>query len=1125
MIDVINPKCCFYFVPFVHYLCFNYKIKAMRMNVFLRVAMISVVVILSAFAKAQDTRLLRSPDVSGKSVVFTYAGDIWIVGRDGGEARRLTATVAVESEPHFSPDGLSVAYTGNCTGNNEVYVISADGGEPDRITWHPGNDRDLGWTRDGKTLLIASDRISAPVRIPQLFTVSEKGGMPESLPVRAATRASYSSDGTTLAYESTRSQAEWKGYRGGQALPIRIVSFPDLKQIDVPGPVSVNTCPSFLNNTLYFLSDRDGIFNIYSFSPETGVVTALTHYTDSDIKSLSAGGGVLVYEKDGRIHLLNPSGAEDKVLNITIHGDFPWAMKQWKDVSGDIASASLSPGGTRALFEARGEIFTVPAEKGNVRNLTNSSGAADRTPAWSPDGQKIAWFSDASGEYRLYISDQEGLTPPVIINIPDPTFFYNLCWSPDSKSLAFTNAERDLLILNVEKGSIVKVDSDLMAQPDRSMVPVWSPDSRWIAYAKQLPNKYRGIIIYSLAENKARQITDGLSDCTSPAWDKDGKYIYFLASTDMALNTGWLDLSSQDRPQRRSVYFTVLTKDASSPLLPESDEEKAAPKPATEPAAKPTAKEKASGKKPAADSTAIKIDFEGITGRILSLPLPARNYVDLQAGAKGVVFVSETDLPFYPDHPDGLTLTVHKWDMKSRKCTTFLSGAGFFSVSFNGSKAIYNQGPAWFIVSADGEPKPGEGKIDTELKTNLDPVAEWKQIYLEAWRLQRDFFYVPNYHGADWKAVYDKYIVLLPYVRHRDDLNYLIDMMGGELAVGHHFVRGGDMGEINHVSIGMLGADFTIENNTYRIKRILTGENWNPDLKTPLLEPGVNIREGDYLIAVNGKALVPPETPESALEGKAGVQVTLTVNSIPSATGARNVTVVPAAGEASLRMRTWTEDNRKEVERLSGGKLAYLWLPNTAEQGYENFNRYYFGQQDKQGVVLDERFNGGGSIADYIIDILSRKPQGYFNNPIGDRTPWTEPMTGIWGPKVMIINQYAGSGGDMMPYLFRQQNVGKLIGTRTWGGLVGIWDFPLLVDGGYVTVPRGGFFNLKGEWDVENKGVAPDIEVDITPADIAAGRDPQLEKAVKEAMDEMVTSPVILQKEPQPPVKVHAEQK
>jgi tricorn protease len=1066
-------------------------------------------------SQAQSTKLLRNPAASDQAIVFNYASDLWIVGRDGGEARRLTTSQGIETEPYFSPDGQYIAFTGNYSGNNEVYLISTLGGEPRRLTWHPGYDRALGWAPQEKQILLTSDRASAPTTFPQLFTLAGEGGLPIKLPIRSALRASFSASGTLLAYEDYRWQSEWKWYRGGQAKPISIVSFPELRQFEVPGPVSQNYYPAFLGEQLYFLSDRTGCFNIFAYDTANNEVRQITRFIDNDIKSMSAGGGILVFERAGVIHTLNPFTGEDKELNITVHGDFPWAMKQWKDVTKEITAVSLSPNGARALAEARGEIFTIPAEKGNVRNLTHSTGAADRSPVWSPDGQRIAWFSDQSGEYKLMIADQNGLLPPKEIAIDPPTFFFNLSWSPDSKNLAFTNADRELLIMNLEKGIVQCVDTDRMAHPERSMIPVWSPDSRYIAYAKQLPNKFRAIMIYARAENKSWQVTDGLSDAVSPSWDKDGKYLFFLAGTDAALNTGWLDLSSVERPQRRSVYLAVLAKDVPSPLLPESDEEKAVADTQNIKKAKPEQKNKV------VDSTLIKIDFDGINNRILALSMPARNYTDLQSGPKGIIFVSETDLPFYPEHPSGLATTIHRWDMSKRTSTVYLTNTKAFAVSFNGSKIIYRQGSDWFIAGSESEPKAGEGKLNMDLKMSFDPVAEWKQIYREAWRLHRDFFYVPNFHGTDWNAVYEKYTSLLPYVRHRDDLNYLIDMMGGELAVGHHFVGGGDMGDQKTTSIGLLGADFAIENNFYRFKRILAGENWNPDLRAPLIAPGIEVHEGDYLLAVNGISLLSPATPEMALEGLAGKQVTLMINSKPSSEGAHNVTVIPLESESSLRMRTWIEDNRKYVDRMSKGTLAYVWLPNTAEDGYTYFNRYFFGQQDRQGVILDERFNGGGYIADYIIDIISRKLRGYFNNPVGKRDPWTEPLSGIWGPKVMLINEFAGSGGDMMPFMFRQQQLGLLIGTKTWGGLVGIWDAPGLIDGGYVTIPRGGFFNLQGEWDVENKGIAPDVEVSITPKDIAAGRDPQLERGVQEALQMLKASPVILRKEPLPPVRIN----
>ena len=1089
---------------------------------------ILIISLISSEVLSQETRLLREPAVSDQAIAFAYANDLWIVNRDGGDARRLTSSPGTENNPYFSPDGKFIAFTGNYSGNSEVYIINATGGEPRRLTWHPGNDRACGWNADGKKILIASNRSGAPVQLPQLWTLSVEGGLPDFLPIPSALRGSYSASGKLLAYEDIRFQPEWKWYRGGQAKPIPVVSFPDLEQTMVPGPVSVNMCPVFMGEMLYFLSDREGIFNIFEYDNTTHNVRQLTHYQDMDIKSLAAGGGILVYEYNGALHTLSPGNEEDKELKITVHGDFPWAMPRWKDVKNEIAYASLSPNGMRALFEARGEIFTVPAEKGNVRNLTNSAGSAERSPAWSPDGNKIAWFSDKSGEYQLVITDQKGLETPRVISLPNPTFYLQLSWSPDSKKLVLEDAGWNLWMVDVETGKALLIDTDRTASYERSLLPVWSPDSRWIAYSKQLPNLFRAIMVYSVNENKSYQVTDGFSDAVSPAWDKSGKYIFFLASTDIGLNTGWLDLSSLERPIRRNIYFAVLAKDIPSPLLPESDDESIIKeddngsdqeKEKDKKGENEKGKSKEKEKKQDGDTLEVKIDFENITSRILSLPMPSRYYTALQCGTTGMIFVTESGLPFYEGQASGSSNIIHKYDLKEREAKTFLTGGRSFSVSSNGKKILYRKGEDWFIGDAGQESESAEGKLNVELSMYIDPPAEWKQIYREAWRFDRDFFYVPNYHGADWNAIYNKYAVYLPYVRHRQDLNYIIGMMAGELGVGHSYVGGGYVGEIESVSIGLLGADIAFENGFYRLKKILSGENWNPDLQSPLSAPGINVQEGDYLISINGIRLIPPATPESALEGFAGKQVTLTVNSEPSVEGAHDITVVPVGWEGGLRSRAWVEDNRRLVDKLSNGTLAYVWLPNTAEAGYTYFNRYYFGQQDKNGALLDERFNGGGFVADYIIDIVGRKLHGYFNNPVGKREPWTEPFAGIWGPKVMIINEFAGSGGDILPYMFRQQELGPLVGTRTWGGLVGIWDYPSLIDGGYITVPRGGFFNLQGEWDVENKGIEPDIEVMITPKDIASGHDPQLEQAVNEALRLLKENPVNLLKEPPSPVR------
>ncbi|HET8947824.1 MAG TPA: PDZ domain-containing protein [Candidatus Polarisedimenticolia bacterium] len=1084
---------------------------------------------------AAGTRMVMQPAINESGIVFVHAGDLFWVPRKGGEARRLTTSPGVEKDPHFSPDGRWILFTGSYGGNADIYVMPAEGGEPRRLTWHPATDEARGFTPDGKSVLFTSNRDtpfgSDTVVFRQLFTVPVAGGFPERLPVPTARRAAYSDDGRVLAYEQERWQDEWRLYRGGQAQPIRLLTLSGLSLATVPGPPSMNQHPAWLGGKLYFVSDRDGNrLNVYEYDPTGGQVRALTKHQDFDVHWLSAGGGLLAYEQGGYLHTLDPKTGQDETLVVRVRGDFPWAMPHWDDVASQITDASLSPSGARAVFEARGEIFTVPGEKGDVRNLTRSPGAADRSPVWSPDGGKIAWFSDEGGEYKLRIADQDGLAAPRAIAVTPATYFFNPTWSPDAKRIAFTDAGRNLHVVDVAAGKDTTIDTDRMAHPERSMVPAFSPDSRFVAYAKQLPNKFRGIVVYSFEEGKARLVTDGLSDAVAPVWDRSGKYLYFLASTDLALGTGWLDLSSVERPLRRGVYCAVLASDLPSPLLPESDEEKAGEedkgsgkggKSAGSQGAKSADKKgDAEEKKP--EQVKVRLDFDGLLNRIVALPMPLRNYSGLSAGTEGMVFVVE-EAELFPD-PDGNgqpAASVHRFDFAKRKETDFLTGpVSTFTVSANGKKALYHSGETWGIVATDADPKPGDGALKVELQMQQDPQAEWRQIFREAWRFERDFFYVPNHHGADWEAVRARYEPWLASVQHRVDLSDLVNRMGGEHGVGHHFVVGGDTPSIPGGRPGLLGADLKIEDGRYRIVRIFSGESWNPDLRAPLAAPGVDVRKGDYLLAVNGREIKPPEDPARALEGTADRQTTITVNDKPTLEGARKVVVVPVPGDRGLRRRAWVEDNRRLVDKLSGGRLAYVWLPNTGGDGYVYFNRYYFAQQDRAGAILDERFNQGGFVADYVVDILGRKLRGYFNNPVGARDPWTEPLSGIWGPKVMLVNEFAGSGGDMLPFMFRQAQIGPLVGIRTWGGLVGIWDYPTLIDGGVVTVPRGGFFNLEGQWDVENKGTAPDIEVEVTPKDVAAGRDPQLERAVAEALKSLDANPVKLLREPAAPQRV-----
>lgn len=1088
-------------------------------------------VLCSVSAIGQGTRLLRQPTVSDRSVVFVYADDLWMADRDGGSARRLTTHEGTESLPHFSPDGSMIAFSAQYGGNTDVYVMPATGGEPKRLTWHPGEDAVQGWTPDGASIVFRSGRSGYPTALTKLLKVSFKGGFQEELPMPQAYAGEVSPDGQMAAYQTIGFwDPEWRNYRGGQAQPIWIV---DLKTLSLKTTPQTDrerhTDPVWYKNVVYFLSERDYANNVWSFNPKTNELKQVTFHKDFDVKSLDASNDRIVYEQGGYLHLLDPQTGQAKQLVINVQGDFTWATPRWQDVrSGGLLNASLSPTGKRALFEYRGDIFTVPKENGDWRNISHSSGVADRYPTWSPDGQKIAWFSDASGEYQLMVSDQEGLQKPKAISLPSPTFYFRPAWSSDNKHLAYTDTDYNLWVINTETGQPKKIDTERYAHPNRSLNPVWSPDGKWIAYARLLDNQYKAIKVYNIETGASHQLTDGMSDAMSPVWDASGKYLYFLASTNFALNTGWLDMSSYERPVTRGVYMVILAKGEPSPFLPKSDEEEA-PKVEKKEAtpAKTDEKTKTEPKKDEKPTEAkkevlVKIDLEGIDQRILALPKVAlKEYDEIIAGPEGSLFFTE-------NIPDQAGVTLHKYTLKDQKREEFLKGIQEAITSHDRKNLLYRSGGTWGIANAaTATAKIGDGRLNTsEMKIWVDPKAEYKQIFREGWRYQRDFLYVSNVHGAPWNDIYKWYSPWVEHVRHRTDLNYVVDILGGEVAVGHSYTSGGDFPTLdNNNPAGLLGADFTIVNGFYRIKRILTGENWNPDLRAPLSSPGIDVKEGDYLLEINGVPLTADVDIYSLLEGTANRQIKIKVNATPDLATAKSVTVVPVANEIQLRTRAWVEGNRRKVDELSKGQLAYVWIPNTGNGGYEYFNRYYFAQQDKKGAVIDERNNGGGSAADYIVDVLARKLQGYFNSRANDHKPFTTPMSGLWGPKVMIVNERAGSGGDLMPFLFRQAKVGPLVGTRTWGGLVGTWDTPPFIDGGRMVAPRGGFYDVDGKWAVEGEGIAPDIEVHQDPAKVAKGEDPQLEKSVQVALDLLKTQGVTLKPEPPAPIRYRRPEK
>lgn len=1086
------------------------------------------------------TRLLRSPTVSATQIAFAYGNNIWTVERAGGAARRLTSFQGQTTNPHFSPDGKWLAFSAEYAGNIDVYVVASEGGEPKRLTWHPGPDSVQGWTQDGKSVLFTSTRAtSAPSAAPRFWTVPAEGGVEAPLALPRGYEGKISPDGTRIAYRMNNSwDEERRNYRGGQNRPIWIV---DLKSFDLVSPPwtdSKDTDPVWAGDAVYFISDRDGVANVWAYETKAKKLSQVTRFTDFDVKTLDSGAGALVFEQAGFVHELDPKSGREHVVRITAAGDFPWMMPRWDDVTNRMTTLALSPTGKRVLVEARGEIFTIPAEKGDIRNLSKSSGSAERDPAWSPDGKYISYFSDKSGEYKLIIEAPDGITPAREIALPNPSHYYTPSWSPDSKKLVYTDTNLKVWVLDIATGQTKTVGMDPWMVPTRTLNPVWSPDSKWVAYASRLKSLYHAIFVSNVETGETKQVTDALADSVWPAWDASGKYLWFLASTDFGLKSQWLDMTSYDHDENFGLYLAVLKKGEVSPLLPESDEDKgvgSAP-PATPPAsgapeATPT---------PRAPRTPVnvQIDFEGLQQRIIAVPgVPERQYSQLRAGVAGTVYLLEAAEgrgarggAFGP--PSG---TLQRYRLSERKAAMFVGDVATFAVSDDGHKLVYrNNGPAGrgpfipgappptpslFLVDADKVvPQAGQGRLNVSLRMFLEPKEEFKQIFNEGWRIQRDYLYVPNMHGADWPKMKEMYGELLPYVMHRADLNYLLDMMGAEISIGHSFVRGGDIPVIPSSRGGMLGADFTIDNGRYKIARIYDNESWNPDLNAPLAAPGIDVSVGDYVLAVNGVELKTPDNIYRLLDGTAGRQTVVTVNRQPSMDGSRQVIVVPTANEQGLRTRAWVEGNRRQVDKLSGGRLAYVYVPNTSQPGYTSFNRYYFAQQDKQGAIIDERYNSGGSAADYIIDVLQRDFDGYFNNVAGDRYPFTSPSAGIWGPKVMIVNEMAGSGGDLMPWMFHHRKIGLLVGKRTWGGLVHTADTPPFVDGGSMIAPRGGFFTREGKWAVENEGTGPDIDVENWPKEVIAGHDPQLERAVGEALRMLEEKPVTrLTKEPASP--------
>ena len=1102
-----------------------------------------------ASAQTDPPLLLRFPTVSKTQIVFNYAGDLWIVSRDGGDARRLTSGVGVETLPSFSPDGTMIAFTGEYDGNRDVYVVAATGGVPRRLTFHPADELVLGWAPDGKSILFSSWGNSFRHFEEQLYTVPVEGGFPTELPIPISAEASFSPDGSHLVYvPHIQWQAAWKRYHGGQTTPIWIADLKDFSVVKIPRDNSNDHYPQWIGDTIYFLSDRNGPVSLFAYNTGSKQVSEVLHSDGFDFKTISAGPDAIVIEQFGAIKLYDLNTHQAKNVSIRVNGDFDAVRPHFANVEPKrIQNFGISPTGARAVFEAWGEIFTVPTDKGDIRNLTHSPAVADRDPAWSPDGKSIAYFSDDSGEYELCIRGQNGLGEVRHINLGNlPSFFYTPTWSPDSKKIAYSDKRMNLWYVDLDNPQPKLIDTDYYwTFAPMQINQNWSPDSKWVAYTRQLRSGLHAVFLYSLDQGKAFQITDGMSDALYPLFDKNGKYLYFAASTDMALSTAGLDMSSDEHRVTRSVYVAVLSKDLPSPLAPESDEEKIGATDKDKSPDKDKENSKASAKSTGGkdahnngkddkdknkdkddkdkdkkeEPVAVKIDIEGISQRILALPIPAKNYTNMLSGKSGILFLQEADIALSEEDQRNLKGTIQKFDLSKRKVDKWIDDVNDYSVSFDGAKILYRKGEAWATASADdapapgGPPKPGLGPLKLAgWEVYVEPRTMWKQIYNETWRIERDFFYDPHYHGLDLDKVKKKYEPYLEGIASRGELTYLFQECLGEMTVGHMFVGGGETPEPKKVKGGLLGADYSLENGRYRIAKVYDGENWNPGLQAPLTQPGVNAKVGDYILAVNGRELHSQDNIYSFFEETAGKQVVLKIGANPDSSDkdndkdAREVTVVPVASEEGLRHLAWIEDNRRKVDQATGGRVAYVYVPNTAGGGFTSFNRYFFSQVGKEAVIIDERFNEGGQLADYIIDYLRRPIMSKVVTREGH--DWSSPSEAIFGPKVMIINEMSGSGGDALPWYFRKAGLGPLVGKRTWGGLVGIGGYPELIDGGHVTAPRAAIYGLKGQWEVENVGVSPDYDVDLDPAAYRNGHDAQLDKAIEVVMQQLKEHPL-----------------
>ena len=1052
-----------------------------------------------------DAGLFRFPDVSKDQIVFTYANDLWVAPKEGGSAFKLSSPSGVESFPKFSPDGKNIAFSGNYDGNTDVYVLPALGGVPVRLTSHGYPDRVVEWSIDGKKVLFASSRESGKARFNQFYTVSATGGAAEKLPVAYGEFASYSPDGKQLALVfRTQVGRNWKRYRGGWKADIHVFNLQTLSDQNMSQPEDAGSeFPMWIDNSIYFLSDRGAELrmNLWKYDISSKKYEQVTRFTDYDVHYPSNGPDDIVYEAGGKLYVYNISSQKQKEVKINLVTDRAMVKPKMESAEKLVQFASMSPDGNRILFQARGDIFSVPAENGFVKDLTRTSGAAERYPMWSPDGKSIAYWSDASGEYELYLMQANNEGSAKKLTSYGPGYRYDVVWSPDSKKLSFIDKAMRIQVYDIATGVTTAVDKAMRWTHGnlQGFSSSWSPDSKWLAYYRDLDNYHNAIFIYDHTTKKTKQVTSGFYNCTEPTFDPEGKYLYVFTNQNFSPVYSDVD-NTFVYPNSTGVAAIALKKTTPSLLAPKNDavavtEGEVKPDPAAE-----NKKEKkdsaALTKKP--DSKAVDIDLDGFEERMVLLPVAPGNYRQLEAG-KGKIFY----LRVPNTGTAGAKNAVKYFDIDKREEKTVLEDADFYQLAYNKQKMLVGRQGSFAVISPTEGAKFEKPLRVSEMQMTVNPVEEWKQIFMDAWRFERDYFYDAKMHGVDWNATKDRYMKMLDGALTREEADFVIGEMIGELNASHTYHGGGDVEVSKTQNVGYLGVDWQADGDHYKIKKILRGAAWDAEAHSPFDMSGVNIKEGDYILAVNGVPLTTSSDPFIAFQGLANKTIEVTYNSSPSLTGAKTAIVKAMGDEYRLRNLAWIEEMRKKVEEETNGDVGYVYVPSTGVDGQNELMRQFNAQWNKKALVIDERFNDGGQIPDRFIEMLNREPLAFWAVRDGETWPW--PPFAHFGPKVMLINGWSGSGGDAFPDYFRKKNLGPLIGARTWGGLIGISGVPPLLDGGSVTVPTFRMYNPDGTWFKEGHGVDPDIAVPEDLGMMAKGTDPQLQRAITEIKNQLKT--------------------